>query len=363
MNENISAATPKRSSSNVEARLAAYLATAGGVALLSAEADGAVVGNNMVQPFGINQEVNIDYNSDGHIDFQLDHDRYNLNGSNLDYLQIDKNDASSAADPFAFSIDPFPTPEGVTANDQVEFLKAGFEDASAGFYGAAVTAGESIGPIAPGVTVWGFGESDNAHGVTGLYQRTNRLIDEDAGQIDQSVGRTTQVPTEPSEWLGLNGQVRYVGTRIDLNNEGNGESVLHYGWIGIRITNEADATGEVVGYAYETEPDTPIIAGDTGIVSPAGDYDDNGLVDGADFLLWQRTFGNSVTAFSGADGNGNGVVDGPDLTLWKGGFGSATVAGQVATAAVPEPSSALLGGLGGLLLVGRFAARRWTRRT
>ena len=102
--------------------------------------------------------------------------------------------------------------------------------------------------------------------------------------------------------------------------------------------------------------------GATGAVRRQGDADGDHDVDGADFLLWQRTFGNSVTAFSGADGNGNGVVDGPDLTLWKGGFGSATVAGQVATAAVPEPSSALLGGLGGLLLVGRFAARRWPRR-
>ena len=30
---------------------------------------------NTVQPFGINQEVNIDFNGDGQIDWQLDHDR------------------------------------------------------------------------------------------------------------------------------------------------------------------------------------------------------------------------------------------------------------------------------------------------
>ena len=101
MNEKVIDTTVKRSSSNLEARLAAYLTAAGGVTVLSSDAAGAVVGNNSVQPFGINQEVNIDYNGDGHIDFQVDHDRYNLNGSNLDYLQIDKNDASSAADPFA----------------------------------------------------------------------------------------------------------------------------------------------------------------------------------------------------------------------------------------------------------------------
>jgi hypothetical protein len=358
-------APQRRTPSNWEARLAGYVAaTTGGAALLHSEAAGAVVGSTAVQPFGINQEVNIDFNGDGHTDFQIDHDRYNLNGTNLDYLQVDKNDASSAADPFALdAFATFPVPEGVTANDGHEFLKVGLEDATTGYYGAALAAGESIGPTPTGERVWAFGESDNAHGVTGLYQRTNRLIDEDAGQIDQSVGRTTLVPTVPSEWLGLNGQVRYIGTRIDLNNASSNDSSRNYGWIGIRITNEADATGEVVGYGYETDPETPILAGDAGTVAPNADYDDDGDVDGEDFLLWQRQFGNSVTAFSGADGNGNGTVDAPDLALWQSGFGSATAAGSVATAAVPEPGSFLLGGIGGLLLLSRFALRRRTRQT
>jgi hypothetical protein len=44
---------------------------------------------------------------------------------------------------------------------------------------------------------------------------------------------------------------------MELNNSG----LTNYGWIGLRITNAADATGEVVGYAYETLPDVPIAAG------------------------------------------------------------------------------------------------------
>ncbi|MBA4106006.1 MAG: hypothetical protein C0485_09630 [Pirellula sp.] len=356
MNEKVSDATPKRSPSNMEARLAAYLATAGGVALLSSEAEGAVVGSTAVQPFGINGEVSVDFNSDGQIDFQIDHDRYNLNGSNLDYLQIDKNDVSSAENPLP--IDGFATfaPGIGAANDGG--VSSYVIEGSGGSYPAALTNGTLIGAS----STFDWQEGDNFFG-GGTTIRANRLIDEDQTQIDQVVGglppEKVTLPTNGPNFLGLGGEVRYLGVKMELN----GADLINYGWIGIRIDNEADATGAVVGWGYETEPGLDIVAGDTGPVAPSADYNDDGKIDGADFLLWQRTFGNSVTAFSGADGNGNGVVDGPDLTLWKGGFGSATVAGQVATAVVPEPGSALLGGLGGLLLVGRFAAQRWTRRT
>ena len=44
---------------------------------------------------------------------------------------------------------------------------------------------------------------------------------------------------------------------MDLNGTGQ----INYGWIGIRITNAADATGEVVGYGYETTPGIGLLAG------------------------------------------------------------------------------------------------------
>lgn len=345
-----------RAPSSLEARLAAYVAAAGGVAFLSSDAEGAVVGSTAVQPFGINGEVGVDLNGDGQIDFQIDHDRYNLNGSNLDYLQIDKNDVNGADNPLP--IDGAMTfPPGMSAaNDAWEagYMTSGTQ----GAYPAALTTGTLIGPGQS----FDFQEGDNfLNGGTTI--RANRLIDEDQTQIDQVVGglppEKVTVPTDGPNFLGLAGEVRYLGLKMDLNNT----NAFNYGWIGIRIDNEADATGAVVGYGYETEPGVEIMAGDAGPAAPSADYNDDGAIDGADFLLWQRTYGNSVTAFSGADGNGNGVVDGPDLALWKGGFGSATVTGHAAATAVPEPSSALLGGLGGLLLIGRFAARRWTRGT
>src|SRR5688572_29793042 len=87
-------------------RLAAYLAAAAAGSLAASEAEAIIVSNNTVQPFGINGHVNIDFNSDGQIDWQLDHDRVNLNGVDLDYLQIDKNDVNGAMNPL--DTDPFP---------------------------------------------------------------------------------------------------------------------------------------------------------------------------------------------------------------------------------------------------------------
>jgi hypothetical protein len=72
---------------------------------------------------------------------------------------------------------------------------------------------------------------------------------------------------------------------------------------------------------------------------PAGDFDGDGDVDGADFLTWQR--GGSPSPLSAGD-----------LATWKANFGaSAVAAGASAVGAVPEPTaffSALvaLGGLG-----------------
>jgi hypothetical protein len=68
---------------------------------------------------------------------------------------------------------------------------------------------------------------------------------------------------------------------------------------------------------------------------PAGDYTDDGAVDGADFLAWQRSFGSTATpAGSGADGDGDGTVGRGDLDVWRDNYGlpeSSSPQGGVAT--------------------------------
>jgi hypothetical protein len=78
---------------------------------------------------------------------------------------------------------------------------------------------------------------------------------------------------------------------------------------------------------------------------PDGDYNKDGGVDGSDFLIWQRQYGESD--FPPSDGNGDGLVDAADYTVWRDNFGSTIPSSSAETAAsgVPEPSAAMLMGL------------------
>jgi hypothetical protein len=78
------------------------------------------------------------------------------------------------------------------------------------------------------------------------------------------------------------------------------------------------------------------VIGQGGSVASA-DFDGNQVVDGNDFLIWQRGFGGVGTGTpSTGDANGDLDVDGDDLTIWKSQFGGAAIS------AIPEPSALLL---------------------
>jgi hypothetical protein len=247
----------------LDARLAGYLAAAGASVAAASQANAAIVANTTTQTFGVNGVVGIDFNSDGQTDFQIDHDRVTLpgGGPTLDYLQVDKNDINGESNPLAFDPGPgatfqaTPFSDGATARNDANnaaYVVAGPQ----GSYPAALTAGTLIGPA----STFDWQETDNFAG-SGKWIRANRLIDEDHTQIDQVLGGRpasgVQVPFSGPNFTGLNGDVRYLGLKMELNNSG----ITNYGWVGIRIDNQADATGAVVGYGYQTLPDVPIAAG------------------------------------------------------------------------------------------------------
>lgn len=72
-----------------------------------------------------------------------------------------------------------------------------------------------------------------------------------------------------------------------------------------------------------------------------GDYNGNGVVDAADYDAWRATFGQAVTAGTGADGNGNGQIDAADYVVWRSEM-TAGAGSAVGATAVPEPASVLL---------------------
>jgi secreted trypsin-like serine protease len=96
---------------------------------------------------------------------------------------------------------------------------------------------------------------------------------------------------------------------------------------------------------------TDTIAANSPIVEDA-DFDQDGGVDGADFLVWQGGFGIGNSLAEG-DANGDRVVDADDLSVWENQFGNTS---QSVFAAVPEPASGVLWlGLAGLGMI------RWKR--
>jgi hypothetical protein len=81
--------------------------------------------------------------------------------------------------------------------------------------------------------------------------------------------------------------------------------------------------------------------------APPGDFDSDGDVDGADFVVWQTNFpAASGKTLSTGDADADGDVDGADFIVWQTNFPSPPVS---VTSPVPEPASCILA-FGSLLI-------------
>jgi hypothetical protein len=128
------------------------------------------------------------------------------------------------------------------------------------------------------------------------------------------------------ETMGGNGWIRLV----EFLNNGTTVRVRTYSPI-----HDLSRTASAYQFEFQVSP----------IPNAPGDYNNNGVVDAADYVLWRKTVASGYNA--AADGNDDGVVNGSDYTYWRQRFGNpfASGAGSGAgssPAAVPEPSSVLL---------------------
>jgi hypothetical protein len=131
-----------------------------------------------------------------------------------------------------------------------------------------------------------------------------------------------------------------INNGFDPTNGDNGHTnqIFQTGaWTFKMLTGSMALKG--IGYQYDVSYNiSPVVA------ALAGDFNHNGIVDAADYVLWK----NGDPA---ADSNGDSVIDQTDYNTWYSNFGNtnAGAGSGLGSAAVPEPATF------GLMLIGLVA--------
>jgi hypothetical protein len=114
-----------------------------------------------------------------------------------------------------------------------------------------------------------------------------------------------------------------VGYSIELNLSGTGQINMI-------------PTTDVISFALPEGVCLPSAQGATFGGAPVivGDYNANGVVDAADYVLWRKTLGQSGTGLP-ADGSGNGSIGQEDYDVWAQHFGNTSGSGTGTLAADP----------------------------
>jgi len=116
----------------------------------------------------------------------------------------------------------------------------------------------------------------------------------------------------------------------------------------IRTTNGAVRNG-----VFDFTISNLSYTGGTAIAGVPGDYNNNGVVDGADYVLWRKggPLQNEVDNL--------GTVNAADFAEWRARFGNTSGSGSgLGAGAVPEPAAAVL-----TLLAGLATVASWRRRS
>ena len=105
------------------------------------------------------------------------------------------------------------------------------------------------------------------------------------------------------------------------------------------------------GIAWRT---STLFGTDPNNLTPSADFDEDGDVDGDDFLAWQRSAGTLLGAsHSDGDADGDGDVDNFDLAIFEADYGTSSLLANVV--GVPEPGTLVLAAaaLAALMLASR----------
>jgi hypothetical protein len=141
--------------------------------------------------------------------------------------------------------------------------------------------------------------------------------------------------------LAVQGNIDLTGVdNLDITGTGSGTSWVIATYTGTLTLSEADkfdsvTPGYTVDYGTGSNSQITLKLAPAGV---AGDYNNNGVVDAADYVLWRNggPLQNEVASL--------GTVDSADYDAWRARFGNASGSGSSlgAGTAVPEPGSAAL---------------------
>ena len=170
----------------------------------------------------------------------------------------------------------------------------------------------------------------------GVYQNISRgWMDVYSHWITGQYIPISGVPVGPKYWLRQT--VDPTDVILETDEENNVAQIL------IDLTHQESA--------FRNPDGSFIQPGDFVDGNPA-DFDDDGDVDGDDFLAWQASFGVD----GGGDADGDGDTDGDDFLTWQAEFG-----GGAGAFTVPEPSASLLT-LAVLAIVGLLRTSRFSKQ-
>jgi autotransporter-associated beta strand protein len=182
------------------------------------------------------------------------------------------------------------------------------------------------------------------------------------GDLAIAAGSTFAVDYSGSviDSLTISGELDISNAAIDFNDVGGALTpgvhvIATYGsLVGTSFLNVIDKPdGFVIDYDY--------LGNQIALVAPTpGDFNGDGVVDGADFNAWQMNFPTSENAaLLQGDADGDGDVDGADFIVWQTNFAPAPAPG---TSPVPEPAAFLLFGLGFSAMLALAHCRGMTSR-
>jgi fibronectin-binding autotransporter adhesin len=159
--------------------------------------------------------------------------------------------------------------------------------------------------------------------------------------FEQGSSFVTQFVSGGIDPLAIMGNLDLSALANTLNVAGTGTGTS---WVIATYTGMLTGTFENItaGYSvnYGTGTNSQVTLNLGGPADVQGDYNQNGTVDAADYVLWRKSVGPGSLQNEG--GISPGVVDGEDYNFWRSRFGATSGAGAVLSATIPEPGCALL---------------------